>query len=222
MRRSALLAICLAADVLLVPAAFAVSAPSRIHGVIEEFDGQYLSIKADSGTRIVIGVQPTTRIVHNHAMKLAELEAGDFVGTLALLGLDGKLRAQAVRVFPTPNLGTGEGQYALESYPSRIVTNGRVALVTIAPSGATLAVTFHGATSDANSGCSGRAPSGDWGCTGSVDLFIARGVPITALSDGDTTLFLPGAIVSASATSDAASLLTASSITVERDAKLAQ
>jgi hypothetical protein len=85
-----------------------------------------------------------------------------------------------------------------------------------------LSLTFHGASSDGATPCVGHAPPGDWGCAGNADLLIARGVPIIAITNGDTSLLRPGAIVSVTATSDAASLLTASGVSVERDAKSAQ
>lgn len=222
MKHAVLFAICLAAGVLQIRAAFADPVPSRVHGVVKTFDGQYLTLKADSGKTVVIGFQPTTRIVHSQTMSLADIKAGNFVATLALKGADDKLHAQAIRVFSTGMQGNGEGQYPMESNPARIVTNGTVGAVSSTPAGGTLTLSFHGAGAEGADGCTGRAPAGGWGCTGTANLLIARGVPIIALSNGDTTLLLPGAIVSAFATTDAANLLTATSITVERDGKAAQ
>ena len=222
MKRAALFALCLAAGALQYQSAVADPAPSRIHGSIKSFDGQYLTVKADSGQSVVVGVQPATHIVHSRRIALTDLKSGDPVGTLALIGADTKLRAQAIRVFSSAMHSPGEGQYPLESNPSRMVTNGTVAAVASTPSGGTLTLNFHGAATQGANACTGHAAPGGWGCTGTAELMIARGVPIIAMSDGDTTLLLPGAIVSVLTSADATSLLTASSITVERDGKPAQ
>ena len=222
MIRAALLALVLATGALQFQTATADPAATRIHGAVSAFDGQYLTLKADSGKTVVIGVRAATRIMHSRKVALAELKPGNIVGTLALKGADDNLRAAAVRIFPNLLDVSGEGQYPLEFNPARIVTNGTVNAVATTPAGGTLSVTFHGAGTEGAATCTGRAPAGGWGCTGRAELIIARGVPIIAMTDGDTTLLLPGAIVAAFATTDPASLLTASSITVERDGKPAQ
>ena len=193
--------------------------PLRLHGVVKSFDGQYLTLKADSGKTVVLGLQPTTRIVHGQMLSLADIHPGDFIGATAIAGADGKLRAQGVRVFPPSLHGTGEGLYPMPGNPLRTVANATVDAVTPAPGGGTLKLSFHGAGAPGDPACTGRAAPGGFGCTGSVELTIARGVPIVSTSQGDTSLLLPGAIISASAASDASSLLVATSITVERDGK---
>jgi len=219
MKRAAHLIIYLAAGALHLHAATADPAPLRVHGVVKQFDGQYLTVTIDSGKTIVLGLQPATRIARSRMMTLADIKPGFFVGTTAMVSADGTLRAQGVRIFPPASQGTGEGQYPMDSNPSRIVTNATVSAVMTGPTGGTLSLTFHGASGDPN--CTGRAPIGGGGCNGSAQLSIARGVPILAITTGDTSLLLPGAIVLAFATTDAASLFTAASITVERDGKLA-
>jgi hypothetical protein len=97
------------------------------------------------------------------------------------------------------------------------VTDGSVSNVS-APDGK-LTLTFHGSGTAGSSDCTGRAAPGGLGCTGSADLVVARGVPIVAISSGDPTLLRAGAIVSISATTDAASVLSATVVSVERDAK---
>ena len=220
MRRAACLAIFLAAGALLSSVAPADTEPRRIHGVVQTFDGNYLTLKADSGKTLLVGIQPQTRIVHSRMMALSDLKSGDYVATLAMQDTKGKLHVQSVRVFANAPPAAGEGQYKLDSNPSRVVTNGTVGAVS--PSDSTLSLMFHGASGDGATPCTGHAPPGGWGCTGNADLLIARGVPIIAITNGDTSLLRPGAIVSVTATSDAASLLTASGVSVERDARPAQ
>jgi hypothetical protein len=203
------------------PVAPAVAPPAalRLHGVVKSFDGQYLTLKADSGKTVVLGLQPTTRIVRGQMLTLADVHPGDFIGATSIKGADGKLRAQGVRIFPPLMHGTGEGLYPMASNPLRLATNGTVDAVTPAPGGGTLKLSFHGAGAVGDPACAGHALPGGFGCTGSAELIVARGVPIVSTSQGDTSLLLPGAIVSANAATDATSLLSATGITVEREGK---
>src|SRR5437667_6842876 len=168
MKRALPFAIYLAAGALLSPTARSDSAPVHVHGIVSQFDGSYLTVKADNGKTTLVDVQPTTSIVRSRTMPLSEIKTGDFVGALALKDAAGKLRAQAVRVFPNSVRAPGEGQFALDSDASRIVTNGIASAVSAADGMLTL--TFHGASTSGDSGCTGRAPAGGWGCTGSANL----------------------------------------------------
>lgn len=220
MKRALPFAIYLAAGVLLSISARADPASVRIHGVVSRFDGSNLTVKADSGKTTLIGVQPSTSIVHSRIMSLGDVRTGDFIGALALKDATGKLRAQAIRVFPNFLEAPGEGQYPIDSNSSRIVTNGSASAVSVA--NGMLTLTFHGAGSAGDSVCTGRAQTSGLGCTGSADFVIAHGVPIIEVSSGDTSLFRSGAIVSIVAVFDPSNLLTATNVTVERDAKPAQ
>lgn len=217
MKRAVLLG--LTAGALLFSVALGDTPPLRLHGVVKSFDGQYLTVKADSGKTIVLGLQPTTRIARGRMLSLADIHPGDFIGATSITGADGKLRAQGVRIFPPGLHGTGEGLYPMEANPLRTVTNATVDAVTPAPGGGTLKLSFHGAGAVGDPNCTGRAAPGGFGCTGAAELIVARGVPIVSTTQGDTSLLLPGAIVSASAATDATSLLVATSITVEREGK---
>jgi hypothetical protein len=192
----------------------------RVHGAVSQFDGNDLTIKSDSGKSVVVGVRPETRIVHSRTTSLSDIKSGDFVGSLSLRDATGKLRALGLRVFQNSVEANGEGQYPTPSDPSRIVTDGSVSAVSVPD--VKLTLTFHGSGAAVGGDCTGRATPGGWGCTGSADLIVARGVPIVAISSGDPTLLRVGAIVSVTATADAASLLSATVVSVERDAKPVQ
>ncbi len=195
----------------------AATAPVRLHGVVKSFDGQYLTMKIDSGKTVVLGLEPATRIVHGQMLKLADVHPGDFIGATSITGADGKLRAQGVRIFAPAMRGSGEGLYPMDSNPARTITNATVAEVVPTPAGGTLKLSFHGAALAAGTPCTGRAAPG--GCMGAAELIVARGVPIVSMSLGDSSLLLPGAIVSANTQADATTLMVATSITVEREGK---
>jgi hypothetical protein len=221
MRRSLPFAACLAAAALVTQAACADDSSVRIHGVVSLFDGNDLVIKSDSGKAVTVRVPPEARLVHRRMLTLSDVKTGDFVGSLALRDATGRLRALGLRVFQNAAETGGEGQNPVSTDPSRIVTDGSVSAVSV--SDGRLTLSFHGSTAAAGSDdCTGRAAPGGWGCTGSADLVVARGVPIVAISSGDASLLRAGAIVSVTAIADAASVLSATAVTVERDAKPAQ
>lgn len=218
MKRAGRIAISLAAGALLSFAALADNL--HIHGVVQAFDGNTLTVKADNGKTTLVGIEPQTRIVRSQIMTLSALKSGDYVATLSMQDAKGTLHAQSVRVLTNAPSAAGEGQYKLDTNPSRIVTNGTVTAVSSASG--TLSLSFHGDNGDGTTPCTGRAPKNGLGCTGAADLLVARGVPITVVSTSDTSLLLPGAIVSVTVNSDTSSLLTASGISVEREGKSAQ
>jgi hypothetical protein len=190
--------------------------PTRIHGTVKAFDGQYLTVKADSGKTFTVGLLPQTHIVRSHSLTFADLKPGDTVGTVAIRTADGKLRAQGVRLLPADS--SELGQFPLGSNAARVVTNGTLSAVATTPQGLTLTLSFRGSAAGADGSCTGRASIVGAGCVGNAEVLVARGVPILAVSAGETTALLPGAIVSATVSSDVTSLLTALGITIEKDA----
>jgi hypothetical protein len=199
------------------PAAAPPSPPKLIKGTIVLFDAtaQSLTVKVSDSQSVTVGMLPNTNIVYDEMRSLADIKEGDFVGSAALKGADGKLHAQEVHIFPASMRGAGEGQYGMgDANPNRSMTNATVSGVTRAPtsskrsmtnamvakapgaSGA-MALTFHGA-SDTGGVCSGPAAQAakDAGCTGSAEIVVAPGVPVVALVPGDRSLLLPGKAVS--------------------------
>ncbi len=220
MRRALSFAICFATAALVRQPASSDESPVRIHGTVSQFDGNYLTLKADGGKSVAASVRPETRIIHSRTIPLSDIKSGDLVASLAMKNAAGELHALGLRVFQNSGEATGEGQYPMPSDPSRIVTERTVSAVSA--SDGKLSLTFHGAAASANGDCAGRATPGGSGCIGSADLVVARGVPIVAVGNGDTTLLRAGAIVSVSAAPGDAGSLAATAITVERDAKPVQ
>jgi Domain of unknown function (DUF5666) len=191
-------------------------APQKFRGTLSEFDGPFLTLTLPGRKTVTLGMTAQTRIAHNRSLALADLQPGSWVGVAALKGADGKLRAQGIRLYPTTMQGQGEGEYPLDpANPMRLLINGSLTGVTPGGIGGTLTVAFHGAAA-ASADCAGRAEPG--GCSGIAEIQFARGVPILSIDAGDTTLLLPGAVLSVSAQPDPTGTLVATAITVERDA----
>ncbi|MEJ0026453.1 MAG: DUF5666 domain-containing protein [Rhizomicrobium sp.] len=192
-------------------------AAQRYRGTLTAFDGPFLTLTLAGKKTVTLGMTVETRIVHNRALMLADLQTGSYVGAAALKGADGKLRAQGIRVYPPEMRGQGEGEYAIDpANPMRLLINGAVTSVTPGGIGGVVTVAFRGAAVAAGSECAGRAAPD--GCSGAAAIQFARGVPIIGIEAGNTAQLLPGATVSVSAAPDATGTLVATSVTVERDA----
>jgi len=199
------------------PAATAATGAQRFHGTVAEFDGPFLTLTLAGKKTVTLGMTAATRLIHNRALQLTDLQPGSYVGTAALKGADGKLRAQAIRVYPPEMRGQGEGEYPIDpANPMRLLINGAITTVTPGGIGGVVTIAFHGAANPAATECSGRAVPG--GCTGAAEIQFARGVPIIAIEAGDGAQLLPGATVNVSAAPDATGTLVATAVTIERDA----
>jgi hypothetical protein len=191
------------------------TATQRVRGTVAEFDGPFLTLKVTGKKTITLGMTGTTRIVRNRLMQLADLQPGTYVGIEAIKGADGKFRAQAIRVYPPGVRGAGEGLYPAAPDSPRFIVSGAITAATPGGIGGTLSLGFRGAAPDATGACVGHAAAS--GCTGTVDVQFARGVPILSIESGDGSQLIPGALVSASALPNPDGTLVATSVTIERD-----
>src|SRR3977135_31960 len=102
---------------------------ARMLGTIDSFNGQILVVKSQDGQVTSITVPPDLRVMANAKAGLADIKPGDFVGSAADKGPDGKLHAEEVHIFPESMRGTGEGHRPMGPNPNRSMTNGAVAMM---------------------------------------------------------------------------------------------
>ena len=172
--------------------------PHRVNGVIASFDGTTITIRTGSGETASAEVPSSAVILYNEPRTMADIQRGDFVGSAALVGADGKLHAQEVRIFPEALRGMGEGQYPMGDSATRSMTNATVSEVTeVSPTSGTLKLEFHGAASSGSDACTGHAARDGNGCLGQTEIVVAPGVPILAYTIGKSSALLPGVAVSA-------------------------
>jgi hypothetical protein len=166
----------------------------RIRAKIMAFDGDTLTLQPDGTTAdadwVRVTVRPDTRYVSTEKYKLAAIQPGDFAGAAVIAQSDGKLRAQEVHVYPGALRGSGEGRFP-EGAAGRLMINGTVA----ASADGTLTLHYRGLAEN-NGVCEGRAPVPltPTACTGDAAVTVAPGIPVTALTVGDKTLLVPGAM----------------------------
>jgi hypothetical protein len=147
--------------------------PRPISGAIVSFDGTTLVVRPSSGQEIAVRVPAELNVGAVAERKLEDIKPGDFVGSAAVQGSDGKLQAQEVHIFPEAMRGTGEGHHPM-SEPNRTMTNATVAEVVTARSGRVLNLSYGG---------------------GERSIEVAPGTRIVALIPGDRSLLKPGAAV---------------------------
>jgi hypothetical protein len=169
--------------------------PRPISGTIVSFDGTTLFLRPSSGKVITARVPAEVKVGAVAERKLEDIKPGDFVGSAALRGPDGKLHAQEVHIFPDAMRGTGEGHHPM-SEPNQTMTNATVAQIVTANTGRVLQLRYG---------------------SGEQSITVDPGTRIVALIAGDRTLLKPGAAVLVFARKEADGSLTARAIQAEKE-----
>ncbi len=116
--------------------------PSNIRGTVVALQGDVLTVKTTAGKDLKIALTPKTSISYPRRLKLSDLKAGDYVGSAAMPGPDGKLVAREVHVYPEAQRGVGEGHYPWDLEPGSTMTNGGVQKIVKSPNGRGCVKTF--------------------------------------------------------------------------------
>jgi hypothetical protein len=181
--------------------------PARILGTIDSFNGQILSVKSQDGQVTSITVPPDLKVMANAKSTLADIKPGDFVGSAADKGPDGKLHAEEVHIFPEAMRGTGEGHRPMGPNPDRTMTNGTV----MSPEDRTMT----NGTVSAATGSLSRTMVLKYK-DGEQVIEVAPDTPIVTRVLGDRNLLKPGAAVLVLAAQKDGGLV-ATGLTAEKD-----
>jgi hypothetical protein len=120
--------------------------PTRIRGEIVGLSGDTLTVHRRSGDTVKVALKADTPVTALKNIKLQDIKPGSFVGTAATTGVDGKLTATEVLVFPEAARGTGEGHYAWDLGSNSTMTNANVDQVVQGTSGRDLKLSYKGGT----------------------------------------------------------------------------
>jgi Domain of unknown function (DUF5666) len=173
----------------------AAQTPRPISGTLVSFDGSTLVVKPSGAAQATIRVPPEVKVGAVAERKLEDIKPGDFVGSAAVRGPDGKLRAQEVHIFPDAMRGTGEGHRPM-SGPNQTMTNATVAQIVTANTGKVLQLRY-----------------GD----GEQAITVDPGTRIVALIPGDRSLLKPGSSVLVFVRKEMDGSLSARAIQAEKD-----
>jgi hypothetical protein len=83
--------------------------PTHVRGTVEKFDGQMLVVRSREGQDVRIMLAKDFNVNAVSRANLSDIKRGDFIGSAAMQGADGRLHAQEVLIFPEAARGTGEG-----------------------------------------------------------------------------------------------------------------
>ena len=199
----------IAAVALLAAPALAQNPQLRFRGIISSFDGTTLVVQTPDGKTSSVAVPADVRINANGKAKLSDIKPGDFVGSAADKGPDGKLHAEEVHIFPEAMRGTGEGHRPMGPNPNRSMTNGTVAM------NDPEARTMTNGTVSAASGMGSVTLTVHYN-DGDQVIEVAPDTPVVTIIPGDRTLLKPGVTVSVVAVQKDSGL-TATILTAEKD-----
>jgi len=115
----------------------------RVRGAIEKLDGDKLLVKSDDGAEVTLTLPANAQVVGVVKATLADIKAGDFVGSAAMPQADGSQKALEVHIFAEAQRGTGEGHRPF-TIPNSTMTNGTVGDMVTATGGNTLTVKYKG------------------------------------------------------------------------------
>lgn len=182
-----------------LPAA-AEGTPVRINGTVTALVGDRLAVRTPEGDALDIQLPPGVRIGAVEERSLASIRPGEFVGSAATHGRDGKLHALEVHIFPEAMRGTGEGHRPMDA-PEQTMTNATVdSIVGDGIAGAASGRTLHL-----------RYPGGE------QEIEVAPDVRVVGLLPGDRSLLVPGAAVTVRAVQGEDDHLTALSVQAEKN-----
>ncbi len=98
----------------------------RLRGVIDKVDGNTVTAKSDKGEALKLNLADKLLVVGVVKASLADVKAGDFIGSGAMPQPDGSQKAIEVHIFAESMRGTGEGFRPWDGAPNSTMTNGTV------------------------------------------------------------------------------------------------
>ncbi len=180
---------------LIATTAGAAAPPTRVKGTVASLAGSQLTVKTAEGALDTITLPANVQVTALAKRTLADIKAGDYVGSAAVKGDDGKLHAQEVHIFTAAMRGVGEGHHPMGG-PNQTMTNATVATVSADPAGTMLRLTYPG---------------------GEQAIEIGPDTRIVAIIPGDRALLKAGALVSVFVNPQGDGTLMVRSIQAEKD-----
>lgn len=169
--------------------------PVRIRGTIDAIGPTTMQVTDRDGDKRSLDLAANLGITEILPAKLSEVKPGTYIGTAALPGPNGTLRALELQVFPDSMRGVGEGSHPFDLQPQSSMTNATVTQV-VGTGDKTLTVKYKG---------------------GEKTILVPDNVPVITYAPGDRAMLAPGAHVIVSASKDAQGDLTAQRVSVGRD-----
>lgn len=168
----------------------------RVHGTVENLDGDTLKIKGPDGHDIAVTMASGLTVLGVKNATAADIKTGDFVGIGSQPTASGINGAVQVVIFPASMKGTGEGDRPWSVKPNGSMTNATVANAVKDVNGQTVTLAYKG---------------------GERKINIPDGTKIVALAPATRDDLKPGAAVSVQGTSSGDNALAADRLAVGLD-----
>ena len=176
--------------------------PTRVRGTVAAVEGNTMTVNSRDGTKLEITLNDPVTVASVKKVELSAIEPNSFIGTATRTGVDGKLTAIEVLVFPEAMRGTGEGFYPWDLEPGSMMTNGTVKGTVAAASGRDLTVSYKDKAS---------------GTDKSNTVYVPPAAAIVTFAPAERADLKPGAPVFLIAAKNAEGKLTAARVTVGKD-----
>lgn len=121
---------------------------ARIRGDIVSVQADSMVVHRNSGDTVTVALPASVQVTALKRMTLGDIKPGSFIGTAAMTGVDGKMTATEVHVFPPSARGTGEGHRPFDFGPQSTMTNGNVDSMVEAKDGNVLKLSYKGGSND--------------------------------------------------------------------------
>lgn len=158
---------------------------TQVQGKVQSFNAPVLIIVGDDGQASSFSLPPDIRIQVSVKRSLADIKPGDFVGSAAMLGDDGKRYAEEVHYIPEAMRAQVEGHRQMGTDVNRSMTNATVSQVV------------------RNSGAQGGDELRLQYSGGEKTIVVRPGTPIVAMEAGDAGMLQPGVPVTVTTNRDA-------------------
>jgi hypothetical protein len=165
----------------------------RVRGTITSVSDEKLAVRTREGADVTLAIDPGLTVSGLVARTMADVKAGDFVGSTSTRGADGRLYALELHFLPPT---ASEGQRPFDLVPDSLMTNAYVQGVAEAHDGATLKVAYKGEV---------------------AEVVVPPNTPIVAYVPGNRSLLVPGAAIVVFAANGPGGGMTAVRATVEKD-----
>lgn len=156
---------------LIVAAAVSAQTPQRIRGTITAFEGNVLSVKSRDGKDLKIELTEKATVATAKALTLADLKAGDYVGSTTRKRADGVLVALEVHTLPST---VREGHIPWDLEPETMMTNANISSMVQSAGGQELVLEYKG---------------------GSQKILVPPGTPVVTTVAADRSALKPGEYV---------------------------
>lgn len=168
-----------------------------VMGSIVKVKADKLTIKTLEGTDVSFALPADVRVSQTKQVTLADVKEGQFIGTTAVLGDDGKLTAQEIHIFAEEMRGVGEGHYPWGEEANTTMTNGNIEKLKGTKTGQKLKVSYQG---------------------GEKEIQVPADIPVTLIEPASADLLKPGAVVNVFAAKGADGTSTAMGIGIVQPA----